>query len=171
MIELVLIAAAADNGVIGRNNALVWRMKSDMQHFRALTMGKTVIMGRKTYHSIGKPLKGRTTIVVSRDPAFAVPGVIVARDLAAAIAAGRGEALRRDADAVMVAGGEELYRAALPEADRIELTRVHARPAGDAYFPELDPAVWRETTSDRRPAGPQDDAPFTFLTYRRAAAG
>jgi dihydrofolate reductase len=170
MTELVLIAAVADNGVIGRENALAWRLKSDMQHFRTLTMGKPVIMGRKTYLSVGKPLKGRTTIVVSRDPAFAAPGAIVARDLGTAIASARGDALRRGAGDIMVAGGGEIYRATLPLADRVELTRVHVRPLGDAHFPDLDLAIWREIASDTRPAGPEDDAPFTFLTYRRVRA-
>lgn len=171
MIEVVLIAAVADNGVIGRDNGLAWRLKSDMQHFRALTMGRPVVMGRKTYLSIGKPLKGRTTIVASRDPGFAAAGAIVARDLAAALEAARGDALRRGAGEVMVAGGGEIYRAALPLADRVELTRVHARPAGDAHFPDLNPAIWLQTASETRPAGPGDDAPFTFQTYRRANPG
>ena len=98
--NIVLVAAIAENGVIGRGNALPWRLKSDMQHFRALTMGKPVIMGRKTYLSIGKPLAGRTTIVVSRDRTFAAPGVVVAPSLADAITTARGDALRRGADSI-----------------------------------------------------------------------
>src|SRR5262245_62367056 len=99
----------AENGVIGRDNQLPWRLKSDMQHFRRITMGKPVVMGRKTFQSLRQPLKGRTTIVVSRDRAFAAPAAIVAPDLAAALTAARGDALRRGADAIMVAGGGEIY--------------------------------------------------------------
>ena len=126
--DIVVLAAVAENGVIGRGNALPWRLKSDMAHFRALTMGKPVVMGRKTYLSIGKPLKGRTTIVVSRDRAFAAPGVLVAPNLDYALAAARGDALRRGADTVIVAGGADIYIQALaggfaPRHDRSAQTR------------------------------------------------
>ena len=103
--DIVLVAAIAENGVIGRGNVLPWRLKSDMAHFRAVTMGKPVVMGRKTYLPIGKPLKGRTTIVVSRDPGFVAPGIVVASGLDAALAAAHGDALRRGADAIVIAGG------------------------------------------------------------------
>src|SRR5580692_11943085 len=105
MVPITLVAALAENGVIGRDGTLPWRLKSDMVHFRALTMGKPVVMGRKTYLSIGKPLPGRTTIVVSRDPAFAAPGIVVASSLDAALAVARGDALRRNVDTIVVAGG------------------------------------------------------------------
>ena len=121
--DIVLVAAVAENGVIGRGNALPWRLKSDMAHFRALTMGKPVVMGRKTYLSIGKPLKGRTTIVVSRDRGFAAPGVLVAPNLDYALVAARGDALRRGADAVIVAGGADIYIQALPAASRLAVRR------------------------------------------------
>ena len=124
----MLVAAIAENGVIGRGNALPWRLKSDMAHFRALTMGKPVVVGRKTYLSIGKPLKGRTTIVVSRDRAFAAPGIVVAPNLEAALAAARGDALRRGADAIIVAGGADIYIQALPVADApCHYRSAHAR--------------------------------------------
>src|ERR1700761_1699087 len=106
---ITLIAAVAENGVIGRDNGLPWRLKSDMVHFRAATMGKPVVMGRKTFLSIGKPLAGRTTIVVSRDHAFTAPGIVVATSLDAALAAAHGDALRRNADAIVVAGGADIY--------------------------------------------------------------
>src|SRR5271154_2507132 len=143
--NILVVAAIADNNVIGRDNALPWRLKSDMQHFRALTMGKPVIMGRKTYLSIGKPLKGRTTIVVSRDHDFAAPGVVVAPSLDAAIAVARGDALRRGAETIVVAGGADIYGQAMALATRLAITRVHKQVEGDTVFPAIDPQVWRET--------------------------
>ena len=152
-VAIVLLAAVAENGVIGRDNALPWRLKSDMQRFRALTMGKPVVMGRKTYVSIGKPLKGRTNIVVSRDRAFAAAGVVVAHDLASALTAARGDALRRGADAIMVIGGTDIFVQTLPLADRLEITIVHARPQGDTLFPPIDPATGgRSSAASIRPA-------------------
>ena len=127
---IILVAAVAENGVIGSGNALPWRLRSDMQHFRALTMGKPVIMGRKTYLSIGKPLSGRTTIVVSRDREFAAPGVVVAPSLDAALVAARGDALRRRADAIVVAGGAEIYAQAMPLASRLVITQRARRVDG-----------------------------------------
>ena len=169
-VSIVLLAAIAENGVIGRDNALPWRLKSDMQRFRALTMGKPVVMGRKTYLSIGQPLKGRTNIVVTRDRAFCAPGIIVAHDLAAALAVARGDALRRAADAVMVIGGTEIFTQTMPLADRLELTFVHMRPQGDILFPPIDPAVWREVERSEYPAGAQDDAGFAFVVFERSLA-
>jgi dihydrofolate reductase len=168
--SLVLVAALAENGVIGRAGGLPWRLKSDLAHFRALTIGKPVIMGRKTFVSIGKPLAGRTNIVVSRDPAFMVPGALVAGSLAAALDVARGDAARRGTDDIAVIGGAELYAQAMAEADRLEITRVHADIAGDAFFPAIDPAQWREVARTKQTAGPGDDADMTFLTYRRAAS-
>ena len=167
---LVLIAAVSENGIIGRGNALPWRLKSDMRHFRALTMGKPVVMGRKTYASIGNPLPGRTNIVVSRDSAFAAAGALVAGTLTAALEAARGDALRRGASDIAVIGGADLYAQALPMADRLEITRVHADIPGDAVFPAIDPAIWREVARMEQAAGPGDDADMTFITYRPEAA-
>jgi dihydrofolate reductase len=163
---VVLIIAAAENNVIGRNGGLPWRLKSDMQHFRALTMGKPIVMGRKTHDSIGKPLPGRTNIVVSRDPAFAAPGLLVAPSFAAALEVARGDALRRSTD-IMVIGGAEIFAQALPVARRLELTRVHLLPEGDVILPEFSSAQWREVARHEVARGPQDDAPFTVLSYER----
>jgi dihydrofolate reductase len=166
--NIVLIAAVAENGVIGRGNALPWRLKSDMQRFRALTMGKPVVMGRKTYLSIGKPLNGRTTIVVSRDPAFSAPGIVVAPSLDAALAAARGDALRRNVDTIVVAGGADIYAQAMPLATQLTITHVYKRVDGDAHFPAIDPSVWRESARDEHgPAAEEDEAGFAFVTYRR----
>jgi dihydrofolate reductase len=165
--EIVLVAAVAENGVIGRQGGLPWRIKSDMQHFRAITMGKPVVMGRKTWNSIGKPLSGRTNIVVTRDPSFVAPGTLVAVSLPAALDAARGDALRRNADSVAVIGGGDIYAQVMAIATRLEITRVHARPDGEAVFPPIDPTVWRETARRDCPAGPGDEASFTILTYIR----
>ena len=171
MVAVLLLAAVAENGVIGRGNALPWRLKSDLQHFRALTMGKPVVMGRKTYLSIGKPLKGRTTIVVSRDRGFAAPGILVAPSLAAAFTAARGDALRRAADAIVVAGGADIYAQAMPQATRLAITDVRLRVDGDARFPPIDPKLWLEIARSEHEPSAEDDAAFAFVTYQRASSG
>jgi len=168
-ISLVLIAAVAENGVIGRDNRLPWRLKSDMVHFRRVTMGKPVIMGRKTFQSLMQPLKGRTMIVVSRDRAFTAPGAIVAFGLDAALAAARGDALRRGADAILVAGGGDIYAQTMPLADRLLVTRIHEQCEGDAVFPAIDAGRWREAERSEQKAGPKDAADFAFLRFERAA--
>jgi dihydrofolate reductase len=167
-IGLVLVAAVADNGVIGRGNALPWRLPSDLKHFKALTFGKPVVMGRKTFLSIGRPLPGRTNIVVSRDPGFAAPGVTAAHDLTAAFAVARGDALRRGADTIAVIGGTDIFAQCMGLAERLEITHVHARPEGDVRFPVIDPAVWRTVARQEHAAGPGDDAAFATVTYARA---
>jgi dihydrofolate reductase len=168
--NITLIAAVAENGVIGRDNGLPWRLKSDMMHFRTLTMGKPVVMGRKTFRSIGRPLAGRTTIVVSRDRAFAAPGIVVAPDIEAALACARGDALRRGAECVMVAGGAELYAQTMPLAERLDITYVHRAVDGDTYFPVIDRSIWDETAREEHAAADGDEAAFAFVTYRRAAS-
>ncbi len=165
--QIVLIAAVAENGVIGRDGGMPWRLKSDMRHFRALTLGKPVVMGRKTYLSIGRPLPGRTNIVVSRDKNFTVAGAIVAPSLEAALEAARGDAMRRGVDAVMVIGGADIYAQAMPLSHRLEITRVHLTADGNAAFPPIDPAAWRQSASSEHPAGPDDDAPYEVATYIR----
>jgi dihydrofolate reductase len=165
--DIVLIAAVAENAVIGRGGVMPWRLKSDMAHFKALTMGKPVVMGRKTYLSTNvKPLPERTNIVVSRDPAFTAPGVLVARNVEVALEAARGDALRRGSD-IMVIGGGDIYAQAMPLADRLEITQVHMAPEGDAVFPAIDPSIWREAARVAHPAGPGDDAAFDTVTYVR----
>lgn len=166
-VPLVLVVAVADNGVIGRAGALPWRLKSDLAHFRALTMGHPLLMGRKTYESIGRPLPGRTSIVVTRDRAFAAPGIVVVGGLEAGLDAARGDALRRGADAIMVIGGADIYAQTLPRASRLEITRVHADPPGDTLFPAIDPAVWREVARREGGTRPGDEAPVTFLRFER----
>jgi dihydrofolate reductase len=166
-IAVVLLAAVADNGVIGRDNALPWRLSSDLRRFKALTMDKPVVMGRKTYLSIGKPLPGRTNIVVTRDPNFAADGVVVAASVDAALATAREDARRRGAGEIMVIGGTEIFAQTMPLADRLEITHVHVRPAGDTFFPPIDSKLWREVARQDHPAGPQDEAGVSFVTYER----
>jgi dihydrofolate reductase len=169
--EIVLVAAVAENGVIGRAGGLPWRLKSDLQHFRALTTGKPIVMGRRTWASLARPLPNRTNIVVTRDPAFAARGAVVTASLVAALEVARGDALRRNVDAVMVIGGGDIYAQAMPLATRLEITRVHARPDGEAVFPAIDAATWRETARRACPPGPGDEADFTYLTYSRVQDG
>ena len=165
--DIVLVAAIAENGIIGRGNKLPWRLKSDMLHFRAFTMNKPVIMGRKTFAMLRRPLVGRTTIVVSRDRNFAAPGVVVAPSLGAAFEAARGDALRRGADAIIVAGGGEIYAEAFAVATRLAITEVHKRADGDARFPAIDPKLWRETARSEQDPAEDDESAFAFVSYER----
>lgn len=165
--EVFIIAAVADNGVIGAGDAMPWRLASDLKRFKALTLGKPVIMGRRTFRALGRPLPDRPNIVVSRSGAVdAAPGVIVAASLEAALAEARRLASRADGE-IAVIGGAEIYEAALPIADRLEITRVHAAPEGDVEFPPVDWSRWKEVAAARHPAGERDEHPFTFVTYLR----
>jgi dihydrofolate reductase len=165
--EIVLIAAVAENGVIGFRGAIPWRLKSDMQRLKALTLGKPVVMGRKTFASIGRPLPGRTNIVVTRDADYRAPGAVVATSFAGARAVALGDALRRSVAEIAVIGGAEIYAQWMECADRLEITEVHARPEGDTCFGAIDPAAWQEVARVRNPAGPVDSADFSYVTYRR----
>jgi dihydrofolate reductase len=164
---LVLVAAVAENGVIGRDGKLPWRLRSDLKHFRAVTLGHPVVMGRKTYDAIGKPLPGRTNIVITRDPAFVADGAVMTPGLDAALDVARGDALRRGVSEIMIIGGADLYRQTIDRAVRLEITLVHARPQGDSVFPAIDLACWREMQRREHPAGPDDDASFATLIYER----
>ena len=164
---LLLVAAVARNGVIGADNRLLWRLPSDMKRFKALTMGMPLVMGRKTFESIGRPLPGRETIVVTRDPAFAAEGVHVAHDLSAALALAQDRATATGAGAVVIAGGGEIYARSIALADRLAITEVALAPDGDARFPPIDPAHWREVRRDPGVRGPKDEADFCFVDYQR----
>jgi dihydrofolate reductase len=165
--KIVLVAAIGENNVIGRAGQLPWRLKSDLKHFRALTIGKPVVMGRKTYESIGKPLQGRTNIVLSRDLSLKVPGGVLATSLDAALAIARQDAAKCGVDEIMVIGGSDVFEATMAMASRLQITHVEAAPEGDALFPPIDPEVWREVTREEHAAGPGDDANFTVVTYLR----
>jgi dihydrofolate reductase len=166
-VAIVIIAAVADNGVIGRNNALPWRLPSDLKHFKALTVGKPVVMGRKTYLSIGAPLAGRTNIVVSRDRNFAAAGLLVAPGLDNALAVARGDALRRGVTEIAIIGGTDIFTQCMALADRLEITHVHAHPVGDTHFPPIDATLWRAVARNEHAAGPRDDVSFATATYKR----
>ncbi len=166
-VPLILVVAMAENGVIGRDNQLLWRLKTDLGRFRRLTMGKPMIMGRKTFQSIGRPLPGRETIVLTRDEAFAAEGVHIASDWEAAVAKGQDLAARMGADAVAVAGGAEIYALALPHVQTLFLTEVHTAPEGDAVFPTFDRSQCREMRRENHPKGPDDEHPFTFIDLER----
>ena len=165
--EVMLIVAVAENGVIGAGGAIPWRLKSDMKRFKALTSGKPVVMGRKTFVSIGRPLPGRTNIVVTRDPDFRAAGVVVTNSFANARAIAIGDALRRFATEIAVIGGAEIYAQWMDSADRLEITEVHAQPDGDTRFPAVDATAWEEVARVRNPAGPDDSADFSYVTFRR----
>lgn len=161
-VRLALIAAVAHNGVIGRGGEMPWRIPADLKYFKAITMGKPMIMGRRTFESIGKALPGRANIVVTRSADFSADDVEVAGNLdqALEIAAGTG------ADEVMVIGGGEIYTAALPRADRLYLTEVHIDAVGDVRFPAFDRAQWRELSRDDHAAA-GDNPAFSFVTLER----
>lgn len=168
--RIAIVVAAAENSVIGNAGGLPWRIPSDLKRFRALTMGKPVIMGRKTFQSLPKALDGRDNIVVTRDASFRPPGALTAPSLQAAIELARTKAAERGPDStdeLMVIGGDEIYRLALPLADRIYLTRVHATPSGDAEFKALDEAEWRLVRQEPLPRGPNDDHAATLMVFER----
>jgi len=155
---LCVIAAMASNRVIGVNNTLPWRLPEDLRHFKALTMGHHIIMGRKTYESIGKPLPGRTTVIVSRDADYQVAGCLTATSIQAALAVCAGDS------SVFFVGGAQLYAQVLPLADVLYLTEIQAEFAGDAHFPAFDRALWQETARDARTS--EAGLEYAFVTYR-----
>jgi dihydrofolate reductase len=159
------VVARADNGVIGRDNALPWHLSADLKHFKRLTVGKPVVMGRRTFESIGKPLPGRHNIVLTRDLAWRAEGVTVVANLAEAIAAAGLDPKTR-ADEVMIIGGAAIYAEALPIATRVYLTEIHAAPEGDTMLPPFDPSRWRETAREDHPAE-DDRAAYSFVTLER----
>ena len=165
--EIVLLAAVADNGVIGAGGIIPWRQKSDQQRLKAMTIGKPVVMGRKTFLSLRRPLPGRTNIVMTRDAGFRGPGAVVTTSLADARAVATGDALRRSATEIAVIGGSEIYAQWMDIADRLEITEVHARPAGDTYFAAIELADWEEVARVRNSSGLDDSADFSYVTYRR----
>lgn len=167
-LPLALIVAVAENGVIGHQGTMPWHLSSDLKRFRALTWGKPLIMGRRTFQSIGKPLPGRTSIVISADPDFVVPeGVVKVANLPAALHAAAEAAQVLGADEAMVIGGSRVFADTLPLAQTLHLTQVHAQPEGDVFFPVFDRTLWHEQDRDSPPPGHKDTAPFTYVTLVR----
>lgn len=160
---LSIIVAAAENNVIGRNNQLPWHLPADLKYFKQITMGKPIIMGRKTYASIGRPLPGRTNIVITRQADFKPEGVMVVSSVEAAIGACR----QLEVDEAFITGGAEIFRQALPFAQRIYLTRVQAQVEGDTYFPSLDPAHWRRVRQERHVADEKNMYDYTFEVWEK----
>jgi dihydrofolate reductase len=156
-----LIVAMARNGVIGRDNALPWHLSEDLRRFKAATLGKPILMGRKTFESIGHALPGRTNLVLTRDRAWSAPGAVVVHSVEAALVAAG------DAAELVVIGGAEIYRLVMPFARRIYLTHVQADVPGDTYFPDFDPTQWVDVACDERAADEQNAYPVTFLTLER----
>jgi dihydrofolate reductase len=165
--QIVFVAAIGENNVIGHEGALPWRLSSDLKHFRALTLNKPVIMGRKTFESIGRPLDQRTNIVVSRSLDRVGPGVVLATSIDAALGFAKSDAEKRGVGEIAVIGGGDIFSALMPRADRLEITHVHASPEGDAFFPPIDPQVWQQRSRREIAAGPKDSAAFALATYVR----
>ncbi len=160
-----IVVATDERGAIGRDGGLPWRLPDDLKRFKALTMGKPIVMGRRTWDSIGKPLPGRHNILITRQAGFDVPGVTVVASLDAALdAAG-------DVPEICIIGGAEIYRLALPRTDLIHLTRVHATVDADTYFPHLVAGEWDEVVVEERPADARHSFAHDFVELRRRRAG
>jgi dihydrofolate reductase len=157
MAVISFVVAMARNRVIGRDNGLPWRLPADLRHFKTITLGKPVVMGRKTFDSIGRPLPGRTNIVVTRDPAYTAEGCVVVHSIEAALAAAG------DVEEVMVIGGADFYRQLLPRAGRIYLTLIDADVEGDTWFPELDETRWRERTREDHAPDEENPHGYSFI--------
>ena len=171
MVRLAVIVAAAENGVIGRNNALPWHLSEDLQHFKRVTMGKPIVMGRKTFESIGRPLPGRTNIVITRREDYQAGGVRVVAGLDDALRLAEDVALIDGVEELVVIGGAEIYAAALPRAQRLYLTEVHADVAGDAVLPAVDWSEWREISRERHAAVPPNPYDYSFVLLERRESG
>jgi len=168
-IKIAMIAAVGSNGVIGAGNAMPWRLPSDFAHFKRTTMGKPLIMGRKTFESIGKALPGRINIVVTRQKGYQPDGVLVIDSLDAAIDHARTIAETEGVDEVFIGGGGELYREAMPMADRLYITEVDLAPQGDTVFPSIDHSVWVVVDEPEVPLTGKDTASFRVKVYERRA--
>jgi dihydrofolate reductase len=165
--QIVLIVAVAENGVIGAGGTIPWRLKTDQQRLKAITLGKPVVMGRKTFESLRRPLPGRTNIVITRDADYRAAGAVVTTSFDQAHAVALGDAMRRSVFEIAVIGGAEIYRQWMQAADTLDITEVHARPEGDTHFAAIDTQQWEEVSRVRNPAGPDDSVDFSYVTYRR----
>jgi dihydrofolate reductase len=166
-VRVSLIAAVAENRVVGRNNQLPWYLPEDLRYFKRVTMGKPVLMGRKTFESIGRPLPGRSNIVVSRQTGLEIEGVRVVADVESGIALASAQAEIDGLDELMVIGGAEIYALCLPLAQRLYLTEVHGEPEGDVWFPCWDRGEWRECQRERHAASDNNPFDYSFVVYER----
>jgi len=167
MKKLVLVVAVAENGVIGRNGQLPWKIPGDLKRFQKLTMGKPVVMGRLTYESMGEPLKGRLNIVITSNPNYKAEGAVVVTSLKDALALAEKDADKQNTDEIAIIGGSVVFAETLPTAGKLEITEVHGTPEGDTFFPPFDRREWKETLRDGPHQGANDSLPYTFVTYER----
>ncbi|MFY9627977.1 MAG: dihydrofolate reductase [Methylocystis sp.] len=165
--QLVAVVAVARNGVIGAENGLPWRVSSDLKRFKSLTMGKPLILGRRTFESLPQPLPGRRIVVLTRDLGFSRDGVLIAHDPAEALDLARHAAEAMLTKEIIVGGGTEIFRLYLPQTQRIELTEIALEPEGDAFLPEIDMSQWQEISRQNPPRGQRDEADFAFVTLER----
>jgi dihydrofolate reductase len=166
-LPLVLVVAVAENGVIGRKQALPWRIPGDLKHYKAVTMGKPMVMGRKTYESIGRPLPGRTSVVLTSDKNWRRDGVLVGHSLEDVLRLANEEAKKTGASEITIVGGSALFEETLPIAAKIELTEVHAKPEGDVFFPHFDRAAFVETRREGPMQGEKDEHAYSVVTLER----
>ena len=169
--KIALIVAVAEGGVIGHQGGLPWHLSADLRYFKRTTMGHPLVMGRKTWDSIGRPLPGRESVVVTRQAGFAAPGVAVAHDVDAALGWAQTVAQRDGAPAVMVIGGAQIFDAVRPRAQRIYLTEIHARFPGDVFFAPPDPDRWQEVSRGERLTDERSGLGYTFVVYDRRERG
>nr|WP_319485814.1 dihydrofolate reductase [uncultured Cohaesibacter sp.] len=168
--RVVFHYAVADNGVIGKDNDMPWHVSSDLKRFKAMTMGKPLIMGRRTFESIGRPLPGRSNIVVTKDAGFQKEGILVVSSIEAALAQARTIAEADGVDEIAIIGGGSIYNALWSRAERLYVTHVHAAPEGDTFLPVIDPEVWQEVSRAPKIQNQNDSAAMTFVVYERKAA-
>lgn len=164
---IALVIARGENGAIGRGGGLPWRLSTDLKQFREVTLGKPVLMGRRTFQSLPRALDGRVNIVLSRAPGFIADGAIVARSLEEGLEEGRRAAAAAGVDEIMVIGGDDVFQRMMPLASRIYLTEVHASPEADVWLRDFDLGAWREMSRERHERGPKDEFPFSFVHLRR----
>jgi dihydrofolate reductase len=167
MKKLVLVVAVAENGVIGRNGQLPWKIPGDLKRFQKLTMGKPVVMGRLTYESMGEPLKGRLNVVITSNPNYKAEGAVVVTSLKDALALAEKDADKQNTGEIAIIGGSVVFAETLPIAGKLEITEVHGTPEGDTFFPPFDRREWKETLRDGPHQGANDSLPYTFVTYER----
>lgn len=165
--KIVFHFAVADNGVIGKDNDMPWHVSSDLKRFKALTMGKPLLMGRRTFESIGRPLPGRVNVVITRDETFFAKGILIASSIENAMEICEQDADEKGVDEIAVIGGGSIYKALWDRADRLYVTHVHAEPEGDTFVPDIDEQVWKQISKDETVQGERDSAPMTFAVYER----